>query len=365
MMKIKLLLFAISLLVVSSMEAQEKKKDRLADKVFGKNLRFIGNPIVQNSPETGLKMGVAGNYLFKNGSDSLTRSSNAYLQIAYTTKSQFIFEPIWNVFSPGEKYIFRGRAGYLNFTDQFWGIGPDAEQVNSIDLSYQRFYLQSKVLRKVYRNWFAGGALRYSKLYALKWSGESPNVEGNSGSTVAGLGPNLQADFRDNPFSPQRGWYFDVYYAAFGKFAGGTHRFDEFQADVRYYRPLKQPYQVLAFQLFGLFTQGNIPFRELPRLGSSFLMRGYFEGRFRDRNYLAGQVELRQPIYKWLHASAFLALAEVAPSIDEFSLMRVKSTAGLGLRVLLNKKETVFARFDVAVNNEGGLGVYIRINDAF
>ena len=52
MMKIKLLLFAISLLVVSSMEAQEKKIGRLADKIFGKNLRFIGNPIVQNSPET-------------------------------------------------------------------------------------------------------------------------------------------------------------------------------------------------------------------------------------------------------------------------------------------------------------------------
>ena len=37
----------------------------------------------------------------------------------------------------------------------------------------------------------------------------------------------------------------------------------------------------------------------------------------------------------------------------------------MGLRILLNKKESVFARFDFAVNNEGGTGFYIRINDAF
>jgi hypothetical protein len=33
--------------------------------------------------------------------------------------------------------------------------------------------------------------------------------------------------------------------------------------------------------------------------------------------------------------------------------------------ILLNKKESVFARFDFAFNNEGGTGFYIRINDAF
>jgi hypothetical protein len=37
----------------------------------------------------------------------------------------------------------------------------------------------------------------------------------------------------------------------------------------------------------------------------------------------------------------------------------------MGVRILLNKKESVFARFDFAFNNEGGTGFYIRINDAF
>jgi hypothetical protein len=94
-------------------------------------------------------------------------------------------------------------------------------------------------------------------------------------------------------------------------------------------------------------------------------MRGYFEGRFRDHNYVAAQIEWRQPVYKWLHASAFLAVGEVAPEIRLFNAKSIKSTAGMGVRILLNKKESVFARFDFAFNNEGGTGFYIRINDAF
>ncbi len=90
--KCALLIFGVLLCI--AVHAQEKKKTRLTDKFFGKNLRFIGNPIIQSSPETGIKVGLAGNYLFKTGKDSLTRSSNLYLQIAYTTKQQFILEPI-------------------------------------------------------------------------------------------------------------------------------------------------------------------------------------------------------------------------------------------------------------------------------
>lgn len=356
----------VGILLCGFVNAQEKNKGQWSDKIFGKNLRFIGNPILQNSPETGIKFGLAGNYFFKPGKDSLTRSSNIYLQIAFTTKQQFILEPIWNVFTPSENFILRGRAGYLNFTDHFWGIGPLTEVSSKVNLSYRRVYFQSKVLRKLKGNWFAGAQIRYSAIYGLRWTNtNTPNVEGSDGYTVWGIGPNVQADFRDNPFSPQKGWYADLYYARFGSWVGGTHTFDEIQADLRYYLPLRKPFQVLALQAFGNFTQGMVPFRELPRLGSAFLMRGYFEGRFRDNNYVATQIEWRQPVYKWIHASAFLALGEVSPNLKLLNLQRLKSTAGMGIRILINKKELVFVRFDVAVNNEGGTGIYIRINDAF
>jgi hypothetical protein len=58
-------------------------------------------------------------------------------------------------------------------------------------------------------------------------------------------------------------------------------------------------------------------------------------------------------------------VGEVAPEIDKFMLKTIKTTGGIGLRILINKKENVFIRADLAFNNEGGTGFYIRINDAF
>jgi outer membrane protein assembly factor BamA len=361
-----ILLFTFLFISIHLLAQDDQKNLRNRfEKLFSKDLKFIGNPIIQNSPETGIKMGLAGNYFFKTSKDSFTRSSNTYLQIAYTTKRQFIFEPIWNIFSPHEKYIFRGRAGYLDFTDHYWGLGPSAGQQAKQDLSYKRIYIQSKLLRNIYSKWFVGINYRYSYIYNIRWASDIPEVDGNEGSLVSGFGPNIQADFRENPFSPRKGWYLDVFWSGFGRGTGSEFAFSQFQIDYRHYIPLWSDRQVLALELFGDFSGGELPFRELPRLGSSFLMRGFFEGRFRDRQYAAFQAEWRQPVYKRIHASAFAGAGEVAPNLDAFQFDRIKLAGGLGLRFLLNPSESVFVRFDFAFNNEGNTGFYIRINDAF
>ena len=338
---------------------------KIIDKLHNKNLRFIVNPIAQSNPETGFKFGIAVNYYFKISKDSSIRSSNAFMQIGYTTKRQFIMEPFWNIFTNKEKYIIRGRAGYLDFFDYYWGIGSNTSLSERESLRYKRIYFQNRILKKVKSNWYAGGLFRYSSIEDIKWDGDAPIVLGALESNVLGIGPNLQADFRDNQFSPQKGWYADFYWLYFSKWNARFSEFNEMQVDIRRYIPLKQKYQILAFQAFGLFTHGAVPFRELPRLGSGSIMRGYFEGRFRDYNYMAMQAELRQPIWKLIHGSAFVSFGEVGPQLNKFSVNNLKSAAGVGLRILFNKKENLFARFDFAWNNEGQTNFYIRVNEAF
>lgn len=333
--------------------------------LFSKNLRFIANPIIQNSPETGLKLGVAANYFFHPHGDTLSRTSNAYLQVAYTTRNQFIFEPIWNIFTRHETWILRGRAGFLDFYDQYWEIGPLSDASSLRYLRYRREYLNGKVLRNLGQSYFAGVHLRYSHLYAMQWNSAIPEVQGNTGSWIGGFGPNFQIDRRDNPFSPQKGYYLDVYLNRFFDWHPRAFSFNEYQFDFRYYLPTGLPQRVLALQAFGLFTDGSAPFRELPRLGSAFMMRGFFEGRYRDRQHVAVQAEWRQPLWKRLHGSVFLAAGEVAPQLHAFRTEALKVSGGAGLRLLLNPKDHVFARFDLAFNNEGGYGFCIRINDAF
>jgi hypothetical protein len=348
------------MLVSAPLDAQ-----KLLDKLYNKNLRFIVNPILQSNPETGFKFGIATNYYFKISKDSTIRSSNAFIQLGYTTKEQFILEPFWNLYTSRENLIIRGRAGFLDFADYYWGIGGETTLNDEEPLRYKRLYFQNRILKKLKTNYYLGAQIRYSNLQNILWSKYIPNVLGAFQSNALGIGPNLQADFRDNQFSPQKGWYADFYWSYFGKWNNDFSEFDEIQIDIRRYIPLKQKYQILAFQAFGMFTSGAVPFRELPRLGSGSIMRGYFEGRFRDYNYMAMQAEWRQPVWKLIHASAFVSVGEVAPKFNKFSVNNLKSAAGVGLRILFNKKENLFARFDFAWNNEGQTNFYVRVNEAF
>ncbi len=357
-----ILLIVLSQLMLSWNSAFAQK---LLDKLYSKNLKFIVNPIIQSSPETGFKFGIAANYYFKISKDSTIRSSNAFIQVGYTTKAQFILEPFWNLYTKREKLIIRGRAGFLDFSDYYWGIGSKSELNARESLRYNRLYLQNRVLRKIKNNYYLGAQFRYSNIQNIEWYEEIPNVLGALKSNVLGIGPNLQADFRDNQFSPQKGWYADFYWSYFGKWNANYSEFNEIQLDVRRYISFKKKYQILALQAFGLFTNGDVPFRELPRLGSGGLMRGYFEGRFRDKNYVAMQAEWRQPIWKLIHGSAFMSIGEVTDNARTFGINNLKSSAGLGLRILFNKKENLFARFDFAWNNEGQTNFYIRVNEAF
>ncbi len=67
--------------------------------------------------------------------------------------------------------------------------------------------VQSKLPRRISGNWFGGIAMIF-KYLPINWLDIIPDVAvGNAGSVIGGFGPNFQADFRDNPFSPQNGWY--------------------------------------------------------------------------------------------------------------------------------------------------------------
>ncbi len=50
----------------------------------------------------------------------------------------------------------------------------------------------------------------------------------------------------------------------------------------------------------GAFTQGGCAVNMLPLLGSNHRMRGYYEGRYRDKNAISGQLEYRHKL-SWRH----------------------------------------------------------------
>ena len=72
------------------------------------------------------------------------------------------------------------------------------------------------------------------------------------------------------------------------------------------------------------------PFYLLPQMGSDEMMRGYYQGRYRDRNFLAGQTELRYRFISSLAIVGFVGTGEVFNSA--FSMAQLKPDYGGGIR---------------------------------
>lgn len=149
---------------------------------------------------------------------------------------------------------------------------------------------------------------------------------------------------------------------------GSDLSFGTLISDTRYFKTVRKD-QVLALQLLGQFSWGNVPFNQLSQLGGPNLLRGYYLGRFRDNNLLAAQFEYRflpLPLNftRRIGAVVFASTGTVYNRYDEVSLGDFKGAAGAGLRFLLFPKKDIYMRLDYAVTREGS-GFYIYVGEAF
>ena len=102
-------------------------------------------------------------------------------------------------------------------------------------------------------------------------------------------------------------------------------------------------------------------------MGGETMMRGYYYGRYRDKNMLAGQAEYRILPFsfsKRIGAAFFAGTAVVAPTIGSLRFDNLKLAGGAGIRYLVFPKKDIFVRFDVGVTKEG-IGFYFFTGEAF
>lgn len=76
---------------------------------------------------------------------------------------------------------------------------------------------------------------------------------------------------------------------------------------------------MIAFQFLGQFTQGDVPVQMMPKLGGLMMLRGYLEGRYIDRNYMALQGEYRFPIISRWGGVLFYGIGDVMADFDDIN----------------------------------------------
>lgn len=324
------------------------------------------------SPETTLAFGGAGNYYFKLGHDSTTRTSYVQALGLYTLRNQAVFGLESVVFFHNERYLLKTKGSASYFPDRFWGIGNNSQD-DYEGYTIGQFYLSPQLLRKTYKKLFLGPALEMQNVFSFEYGHGLPqgtsifdkeSVTGRNGSFTLGLGAVALWDGRNTAFSPSRGFYFSYSVIDFSSVFGSRYNYTSQVVDIRKYFPIMRN-QVLAFQVIFNSNTGTVPVRSMVSIGNNTIMRGYYDGRFTDSNLFAAQVEHRIHLINRIGMVVFAATGRVGNSLDDlFDFSGLKPAVGTGLRYAIDKKEKLNFRFDLGFGERSN-GFYFYITEAF
>ncbi len=325
-------------------------------------------PVIGRAPETSWTFGAASVTVFKtNPKDSSLRTSTVPLGIIYSLRHQIIISNGVNIYFPGEKYIFRLEDTYTKFPDKFWGIGYNTPYSNLENYEYSQLFINPQFLKKIYKDYFAGLCVEYQNVYYVHHLAngifDQENVVGRDGSRSVGVGLELSRDNRNNTFSAKKGGLIKFITVVLNKTFASKYNYSYTELDVRKYISLNKN-NVLAFQLDAVITDGAVPYRNLSVLGGPNMMRGYYGGRYRDKNVVAFQVEERMHLWWRLGIVGFAGLGQVSGDYTHWHLDQVKYCICGGLRVALLPKERLNLRLDYGFGYKSQ-NFYLTVTEAF
>ena len=330
---------------------------------------FIVLPLIFSSPETSWGFGGATNVTFRfKGQAETARPSQFQLGFAYTLNKQFLSYLPFQLFFKEEKYKLYGELGYYRFVYFYFGNGNNAREEDReiFNVNFPRIRLNG--LYGINKNWFVG--LRYwmddYNIVQVEENGlldTDNNIIGRKGGLLSGGGIVVNYDSRDHLFTPRSGVLAEMVLFANEKFLGSDFSFQKIYLDIATYFPIAKNH-TLAAQVYTELTGGNPPFNQLSLLGGTKRMRGYLEGRFRDKQYFTSQIEYRFPLFWRLGMTAFATTGTVGSSVSDLFDDQWYYTYGLGLRIMLDTKARVNLRIDAGFGKETS-GFYLTFGEAF
>ena len=344
--------------------AQGRDDDRSPWSVF---------PVISYSPETSALLGGGAVYTFRaddgrdpNGREA-RRSSIAAIS-AYSFKSQFFISLSPSVYLDGEAWHAEGGLALRRFPSTFYPIGKHTTADRAEDYTDLGLSALAALTRRLAGSFRTGGqiALYYSKIGDVEPGGDLDRgrVAGSDGGRLAGLGPRMIWDDRDNDFSTRRGGRYSLSATYFGQDWGSEFGVSSYELDARQFFALGGEH-VIGAQVYGLANFGNVPFQAMAALGGANKMRGYFEGRFRDLCMFEVQVEYRMHLFWRFGGAIFAGAGDVGRSVDDFAPEDVKVAGGGGLRFALNQDDRVNLRLDAAGAGNGDVNFYVVLGEAF
>jgi outer membrane protein assembly factor BamA len=162
-------------------------------------------------------------------------------------------------------------------------------------------------------------------------------------------------DWRDNETHPRRGGAYKATYSQYRGIDDANYDFARLDVSAQQILPLGNRYRRIELRAGAMMTEArdgaNVPFIYQPALGGVSTVRGFNEGRFRDRNAMFARAEYQWEAWWALDAALFVDAGQVAADRSAFTLKEFAVAYGLGFRLHSNSR--FLARLDLAYGREG------------
>ncbi|MCD7969027.1 MAG: BamA/TamA family outer membrane protein [Alistipes sp.] len=339
---------------------RESNIDKTHDKKI--DYSFIGGPHYSSNVKLGLGLMAAGLYRLDR-TDMVTPPSNISVFGDITTSGFYLIGIRGYTFFDAGKYRIDYKTTFSSMPTDFWGIGYDMGKADSNKTSFVRKQASVKLdfMYRFFNGFYGGVNFGFDYIKGKDFDdvsylrGQKTKYNNNS------YGLFLMYDSRDYITAPQTGWYVKLENVTFPGFTGNKPHFNRMELTVDFFHPVWKG-GTLAYDFHTLYNSGNVPWTMLAQLGGSTRMRGYYEGRYRDKVLMEVQAELRQWIWRRIGVAVWGGAGNVFEKPSRFEWSHTLPTYGLGFRWEFKKRVNV--RLDYGFG-KGESAFVFNINEAF
>lgn len=166
------------------------------------------------------------------------------------------------------------------------------------------------------------------------------------------------------------GWYIAAHGGVTRGIDGDPSKFYTYGGEVQRYIDLYDGSRVLVLR--GLVeaidgtngrTDGKVSFIDLPRLGGSEHLRGYPNGRFRDRAVALGSAEYNWDLGNFLAAFTFVDVGRAYDTLEDFETEALR--VGFGGGVQVHTSDSFITRMQIAGSRDGDFFLELALSPAF
>ena len=266
-------------------------------------------------------------------------------------------------FFPGDRCRWSYDVNFASISTKFWGIGYEncVNDDNESKYKYLTSRAETEFVWRTLPGLYIGPKIAFDYVNGRDfekpelWNGE------NHRTFNLGAGVTIQYDTRDNMTATTRGLYLKLEQLFNPRFLANKYAFSQTELTASSFHPLWKG-AILATNLPARVTYGNTPWGLLSTLGGSYTMRGYFEGRYRDKSEIDLCLELRQHIWRRNGAVVWVGGGTIFPEFSAMRLSQLLPNYGVGYR--WEFKRFINVRLDLGFG-KGQTGFIFSINEAF